>query len=300
MGSEPLVSTGNSTVADEKKTAVLELVKIITNLLCNAQINDTVISSDIKDSAEFQKLYNTIMDVRTLSSSLNKGELDKLVYNKGFILANMKALQSNLRHLTWQTKKIAEGDFSQKVDFLGDFSESFNKMTDKLRENSQRLTKLATFDPLTQIPNRRSLDDFLERTFETCDKFCVFFIDIDFFKKVNDTYGHDAGDLVLVHLSDILKKQFRTTDFVGRYGGEEFVAILPDATLDIASNISERLLRTVESTPATTTKTVINLTISIGISSRLPEDSSYHDVLKRGDQALYAAKNGGRNRYCLA
>ncbi|MDR3350010.1 MAG: GGDEF domain-containing protein [Acidaminococcales bacterium] len=275
------------------------LLKSIAALLCDVKINEADIGAELLSNPDFFKIYSIIKDLRTLSSSLNKGELDKLVYNKGFILANLKALQSNLRHLTWQTKKISEGDFSQKVDFLGDFSDSFNKMTDKLRENSLYLTELASLDTLTQIPNRRALDAFMDKAFASCPELCVLMADIDFFKKVNDTYGHDIGDELLVHAASLLSKQIRNSDFVARYGGEEFVAILPDTSVEIATKIAERILQVVKNTPLAipNTDTIITLTLSIGVSCKRPDDSSVQDVLKRSDKALYEAKNNGRDQY---
>jgi diguanylate cyclase (GGDEF)-like protein len=213
-------------------------------------------------------------------------------------LSNLKALQSNLRHLTWQAKKIAEGDFSQKADFSGDFSDAFNKMTDRLRENSLHLTDLANLDTLTKIPNRRSLRNFLKNAFINCRELCVLMIDIDLFKKVNDAYGHGAGDDALVHVVGLIVRQVRNTDLVARYGGEEFVAVLPDAGLEIAGLIAGRILKTVENTPLRVAGAdkAINLTLSIGVSCKMPGDSSEQEIITRSDVALYEAKHNGRNQ----
>jgi two-component system cell cycle response regulator len=172
-------------------------------------------------------------------------------------------------------------------------------MTDKLRENSLYLTELASLDTLTQIPNRRALNAFMDNAFANCQELCILMADIDFFKKVNDTYGHDVGDALLVHTANLLTKQIRNSDFVARYGGEEFLAVLPDTNMEIAIKIAERILRTVKDTPLTVehTDTTISLTLSIGISCKTSEDSSVQDILKRSDQALYIAKNNGRDQY---
>jgi len=266
--------------------------------------NDLPIDEALRKDPDFRKLYDYIMDLRELSSALHRGDLQKFVYGKGFILANLKALQSNLRHLTWQTKKVAEGDFSQKVDFLGEFSDSFNEMTIKLRDVNEQLSKLANFDALTQIPNRLALDLFLDSTFkeakEKSGHLSVLLFDVDRFKRVNDTYGHSAGDQVLIAVSEILNKQFRTGDILGRHGGEEFMAVLPDLDINTAVIISSRALKAVE-------KAVIKvdsghellITVSAGVSAIKPEDTSYEDIVKRSDKALYEAKNTGRNRVCM-
>lgn len=275
-----------------------ELLDVIIALLSDANLPDiTTLDEDVLNSEKFQKLYSITNDLRDLTIALSKGDLQKSVEEKGFILSNLKALQANLRHLTWQTQKIAEGDFSQKVDFLGDFSKAFNKMIFELKENSIKLTNLASFDSLTQIPNRMSLDLFLENSFVTSSQMCIFTIDIDKFKSINDSYGHDVGDLVLIHVSNILKNQFRSTDFFARYGGEEFTAVLPDTDIEIAKKIASRSLETIRSLPLKLDDgTEILVTISIGISSKRPEDKSFKEVLKRSDIALYEAKVTGRNK----
>lgn len=294
----------NTDVAKNKADILasnINLLKIITALLVDVKIKESFdLDEELVNSEEFQRLYNGISDLRTISAALNKGELNQFVYSKGFILANLKALQSNLRHLTWQTKKIAEGDFSQKVNFLGEFSESFNKMSDKLKESNVQLLKLASLDALTKIPNRRSLNDFLDNTFGKHDDIFIFMMDIDHFKRVNDTFGHDVGDEVLIHVANTLSQQLRSTDFIARYGGEEFVAVLPATKPEIAIKIAERIVTALEQAPlVTSTQVCIKLTISIGVSSKYPNDQSYQDIIKRSDQALYHVKNTGRNNYSV-
>lgn len=279
-----------------------DLLDIIIALLCDTKMPDVkLLDEEILNNEKFQKLYNITKDLRALAVTLNKGELQKFVSEKGFVLENLKVLQANLRHLSWQTQKIAEGDFSQRVDFMGDFSKSFNKMIFKLRENSVKLTNLANFDSLTKIPNRLSLDIFLEDSFAKSSKLCIFTIDIDRFKSINDRYGHDIGDSILIHVSNILKKQFRNTDFLARYGGEEFTAVLPNTDIDIAQKIASRAIKAVCLTPFKVENCIeIYSTISVGISERKPEDISFKEVLKRSDKALYAAKANGRNCFCTS
>jgi diguanylate cyclase (GGDEF)-like protein len=282
-----------------------ELVKLISTLIVSSVVpEDLYIDPALRENEDFKKLYDCIMDIRTLSSSLSHGELQHFVYGKGFILANLKALQSNLRHLTWQTKKVAEGDFSQRVDFLGDFSDAFNEMTVKLRDSSMQLTWMANVDTLTQVPNRRALEKFLNESFrdafENQKFYSIIIFDIDFFKSVNDNYGHDAGDAVLVKVSELLNKQFRSNDIFSRYGGEEFMAVLPGATGAAAERIAERARKAVEEAAITFAGIQdITVTVSAGISERIDSDTTYEDIIKRSDQALYEAKNTGRNKICI-
>jgi len=254
-----------------------------------------------EEDVTLRKIIRYLMDLRDLSGALSKGDLDKLVYSKGYMLSNLKALQSNLRHLTWQTKKIADGDFTQKVDFLGEFSDSFNEMTAKLKSYSERLKFQANIDQLTQLPNRHFLMPFLSKCFDRFrrdgEDFSVLIMDIDHFKKVNDTYGHIAGDKVLTHLSELLNGKFRSSDVFTRYGGEEFLAVLINTQMDDALIIAERARQAVESAIIhIADDQSISVSVSIGVSQTMPDDPDFYAIIKRSDEALYAAKNGGRNQ----
>jgi diguanylate cyclase (GGDEF)-like protein len=225
------------------------------------------------------------------------------VSGKGFIFSNMKAVQANLRHLTWQAKQVAEGDFSQKVEFLGEFSTSFNEMAAKLQGVKEELEHLAYFDVLMQIPNRRSAIQYLEQFFNIYKRnnrmFSILILDIDYFKLFNDTYGHDTGDKVLKQTSQTAKNVFRESDIFCRLGGEEFIAILPETTLEGAAMIAERVRTTVMNAPiGLEGEKSLNCTVSIGISQVLPGDEDYSAVMARSDEALYQAKKDGRNKTC--
>lgn len=159
-------------------------------------------------------------------------------------------------------------------------------------------------DPLTGIFNRRHLDRRLQEEVLRCHRYdlllAVLLVDIDHFKKVNDTWGHQVGDLVLKHVSRIFVEVLRQTDMVARFGGEEFVILLPHTQESESYNLAERLRKTVESTPlqfmSEGTLAEIRVTISIGSACLLPESDSAFDLLERADKAMYRAKNEGRNR----
>jgi len=124
----------------------------------------------------------------------------------------------------------------------------------------------------------------------------VMMVDADYFKKVNDTYGHAIGDDVLRDLADNCRKIFRKTDIVGRYGGEEFAIVLPGAQEDMAKIIAERLRSSVAESVVPSEKGDVKYTISIGISCAVGKDFKVEEVLDRADRALYTAKAQGRNR----
>lgn len=288
-----------------EKTVHKKFIQLLLTLLCSARLPEELpIEAELRNDPDFQKLYNYTLALRELSAALHGGDLQRLVSGKGFILANLKALQSNLRHLTWQTKKVAEGDFSQKVDFLGEFSEAFNEMTARLRDTNSQLVRLASEDTLTQVFNRLALDRFLSAAFAEAREqeraLSVLLFDIDHFKKVNDNYGHHAGDQVLIQISQVLKAQFRSADMLARYGGEEFMAVLPDTGTEQAAVIGTRALNAVrKAVVQMDAAQTLSVTVSIGVSEIRTEDTSYEELLKRCDKALYEAKNSGRNRLCV-
>lgn len=171
----------------------------------------------------------------------------------------------------------------------------------------QRLSSIkniAIYDTLTNLYNRRYFEERFEietqRAFFSETPLSLIMVDIDHFKKINDTLGHTEGDKVLKEIADLLKKSVRKKDTVARYGGEEFVLILPDAGLEESFMIAERIRRLVENTTFDVGQTQLHLTISLGIAN-FPSHRvrSKEDLIRIADQALYEAKRGGRNRVCI-
>jgi diguanylate cyclase (GGDEF)-like protein len=159
----------------------------------------------------------------------------------------------------------------------------------------------ANTDVLTRLLNRRAMMHQLEiamNYFHRSDRsFALILIDVDFFKRVNDVYGHDGGDMVLVHLAQILQTKMRQIDSASRWGGEEFLILLPDTALDQAHEIAERLRSYVETNPAPTN---IQITISLGIAVIRQHGNSLESLITAADHALYAAKRNGRNQVAIA
>ncbi|MDE2440141.1 MAG: GGDEF domain-containing protein [Betaproteobacteria bacterium] len=166
----------------------------------------------------------------------------------------------------------------------------------------EELRYLATTDPLTGLLNRRAfmatLSGELTRSQRLHNRFTLLMLDIDHFKRVNDTYGHPTGDAVLVHLALLLSAQLRSIDKLARIGGEEFAIMLIDTRADAATGVIERLLQAIRSKPAEHPEThlPIAFTASIGCTESLPVDDEL-TALSRADRALYIAKQGGRDRY---
>ena len=175
------------------------------------------------------------------------------------------------------------------------------RYTERLRDNVQLSIEMAITDPLTGLYNRRYMEShlgsLLEQAVSRKKPLTVLVLDIDYFKAINDTHGHDAGDDVLREFSFRIKKSIRGIDLACRYGGEEFVVVMPETDITVATMVAERLRRRVatEPFPIQDGSRSIEVTISIGISA-LGRDDTAANILKRADAALYRAKRDGRNR----
>lgn len=158
----------------------------------------------------------------------------------------------------------------------------------------------ANTDPLTQVSNRRPFLKTLEANFHsavnTARPLSVAMLDVDHFKRINDSYGHDAGDKVLQQLSRMLIREFRTIDLVGRLGGEEFALVFPETDLAGAFIACERLRKTVQQQEIQADANRIHLTVSIGLAALGSTSTDGASLLKQADELLYAAKRNGRNQ----
>ncbi len=177
-------------------------------------------------------------------------------------------------------------------------------LQDELRKSNELLRQLAVTDPLTQLANRRSLMETLGREFERAKRLqsslAVIMVDIDHFKRVNDTFGHQDGDRVLISVGQLLARQLRPYDMAARYGGEEFALILPDANGRSAGQVAERLRSLISELTFGGTLSRLKVTASFGIAA-LPSSRihSLDDLIREADEALYRAKREGRNRVVL-
>ncbi len=177
--------------------------------------------------------------------------------------------------------------------------EKWNLLKEKERLQKE-LAHMAMYDALTDILSRRALLEQVEverqRTKRYKRDLSLLMIDIDHFKKVNDTYGHLVGDVVLREVAQTLKKQTRRSDYVGRYGGEEFLIILPETSLDKALVLAEKLRKGVAELTITANDHILKgITVSIGTAA-YEDDPSVDEFISRSDKWLYAAKKNGRNQ----
>lgn len=208
---------------------------------------------------------------------------------------------------------IEKGDYDYKIDESSinryalefqELSNALNHMGSKVRENVNLLESLSLSCPLTKLYNRRYLMDHGEIMLHQSiheDQCCsCIAVDIDYFKNVNDTYGHSVGDEVLKFVAKLMQNTVRKSDIVTRYGGEEFVILLPNTTLNEAGIVAEKVVRVIAENPFIKKDIQIELTVSIGVAERLKANAvTFDQLVDYADQALYISKNTGRNRVQL-
>ena len=268
----------------------------------------------LEANAELGRLLNELADLYRFALAISQGELEQPLSARGSLAGSLKTLYAALRHLTWQTQRVAAGDFTQRVDFMGDFSDAFNSMVvalaearaelaasnERLQAQAVQLEELATTDALTGAYNRRKFNDLtlaeVERVRRYGHPLSLLILDIDHFKRVNDAHGHEAGDEVLVVLAGLVRAGIRATDSLARWGGEEFVVLSPDVSLVGEAELAERLRA---SAAAYDHASVGTVTVSLDVAQHRSGETP-DELFARADEALYRAKEGGRDRVELA
>lgn len=219
-----------------------------------------------------------------------------------------KSFTKPLQDLAHAATEISKGNYGVQMpldrrDEVGEVAQAFNKMAVNLKENFAKVSDMANRDGLTGLYNARFFHEALSREMDRVKRngraLSLVIFDGDRFKKINDRYGHPTGDLVLQHIAKIACSVLRGYDVLARYGGEEFIAMLTDATGSQALLLGERLRKTIEQRPLVTDDgEAIRITISVGVAqARAPYDKK--ELITQADQALYRAKETGRNRVMI-
>jgi diguanylate cyclase len=172
-----------------------------------------------------------------------------------------------------------------------------------MRNELEQVKALLHQDPLTGMLNRRGIDDAFRQETSRCERrgtgLCVALLDLDDFKSINDSFGHSCGDKALVHVAKVIRESLRPTDRMGRFGGEEFLILLPETALRESAGVLARIKRELASNPVDEKDASFKVTFSGGVAERT-RGESLEQVLARADAALYRAKNAGKNRITLA
>jgi len=308
----------------------------IQKLLRNNNVPE--LPEEYADNPLMIQIHDELKSIREILRAFSSGDFSPSVTIRGIIPGCLKSLQSNLRHLIWQVQMIEKGDFSQEVQFMGEFSGAFNSMVrrfslslsklqekgetlavinDKLRkevedmenlkESEAHFKFLASHDPLTGILNRRAFIEMagveLANAAYLNVPCCLAMMDIDHFKNFNDTYGHLAGDEALRHTVKTIEAKLRKNDFMGRYGGEEFILFFYNTDEETGLTVLERLRKSLADSPVPLMEDPVAIHASFGLAvtevKRSTEKGYVQKVIHDADTALYAAKLAGRNRVVL-
>jgi diguanylate cyclase (GGDEF)-like protein len=227
------------------------------------------------------------------------------------ILVFSNKIEKPLKSLLKGSKTIENGEYGHHINSksithstieIRELTHSFNSMSNKLNNVIGELKLSSTIDVLSQLFNRRELMRLCSLAYGRSQKekstFSILMIDIDFFKKINDNYGHRAGDVAISIVSNTIKTSINSSDIAGRYGGEEFLVFISNTDLEQSEQIAQRIRRNVESLDIQSDTSKFTCTCSIGLFHKdvLSSDFSLEDVVELADNALYKAKENGRNR----
>ncbi len=206
------------------------------------------------------------------------------------------------RQTITRKSRLTVGDTNYLVGVMHDITEvkeqnrQLVKAGEVLEDQARELQRLASIDSLTECLNRRAVMTQAAEIIDD-DSIGVIAIDLDYFKEINDRYGHGGGDAVLAHFAATVRAQLRRSDLFGRVGGEEFIILLPGATAEVATAVAERICTTVRDSPAEHGSEQISHTVSVGVAHKLANSTvSVDELLKAADSRLYEAKTSGRDR----
>ncbi len=239
------------------------------------------------------------------------GEIHRGLLTIGDYMGQTRTLHARIWRANEQLRVLAEYDidelerlYATVLELNRDYADAQMELAQtnlKLQQREAQITAISLTDPLTGVGNRRRLEQALSleisRTERTATVFCIIMADLDHFKRINDSHGHETGDKVLAAFGDLLRRQMRPMDIVTRFGGEEFVALLPHTRLEQALIVAERIRTAFASMTIAPLPTAV--TVSLGVAEVAPDETG--DALQRRvDKALYEAKSAGRNRVVAA
>lgn len=257
------------------------------------------------NGVEALKIFKDNPDIKLIITDYNMPEMDGLELIKeirvNFSKDDISIIgMSGDNLLSAKFIKFGANDFLSKTFFTEEFYCRVNQNIEMI-EYIQEIKESSNKDYLTNIYNRRYFYDVGQKLFENSRRknfnIIVAMVDIDFFKKVNDTYGHDCGDIVIKKVANMLNRRFRDSDIVARIGGEEFCVLACNMDVVYIEDIFEKLRKKIEETEIETEKNIIKITISIGVCHKLM--SSLDDMVKHADTLLYNAKESGRNKVVI-
>lgn len=257
-----------------------------------------------EQALQFSCVYIVAFQSLALADRFNLYKQETINAQSAFMEQQQEALK--LKDILTQTLKNTRGELEQKVlERTHAITEVNQKLAIEVEERKRAQKEaelLSRIDPLTGLLNRRHFSHLAQLEFERAIRYkhplSLIIFDIDFFKRVNDTFGHQIGDKALVHITRVFQQQARNSDVLARYGGEEFINLLPETTHAEAEQAAERLRQMIQQADMLINGQILTLTVSIGVANITPPDTieNLEELLKQADEALYQAKNNGRNR----
>lgn len=262
-------------------------------------------------SAELQRQHETVhrLDARLRASMVFFMATVSVVIGIGFLLIR-NWIVAPLDALRNGAVRFGAGDLAYRIpvgadDEIGRVADTLNGMANDLARDREALHNLAIHDPLTGLVNMKEFQRGLDVEFSRAERYhqqiAVMMIDIDYFKRINDRFGHPIGDVVLREVADRIRESIRPTDVVARYGGEEFVVMLPETGRDGAVSMGERLCAGMRAAPIRAAADIQpRVTVSVGVAVFPLDAEAPMSLIQVADQALYRAKQSGRDRCCVA
>lgn len=283
----------------EKITAfVKEIVKRIIQIEAGITTTYDHTHTTVQANEEFGNLLNR--EIGDLRTSVNMSE--RLEDLKNHVSQTLSSIEVALKEKSAKDKAVKVMSEQNRSEFQTGFSR-LKKELDQAIKHSKDLEVKLNQDPLTKVYNRRAyvkqISNEMDRFLRYKTTFSILVIDIDFFKKVNDTYGHAIGDKCLQEITRRTLPVLRKNDMLARYGGEEFVVIMPETPGNGAVVVAEKIRVNIEKIEFIYKTDTIKMTVSIGVSEVKDGDKSHETVFERADAALYRAKSGGRNMVVL-
>lgn len=282
---------------------IIKLCRERIDSLLNGEIPDLIeIPEEEAEENELAHSCNRLIMAQKEASSflvaLANGNLDIEPPPRNLLISPFKQLHASLRHLVWQTGRIASGDLDQRVDFLGELSTSFNRMIESLRQKQSIediLRYLSNHDPMTGLYNRLYFNEELARLdYGRQIPSSIIVADLNGLKQVNDLLGHEAGDRLILAAAEIIRAGVRTDDVAARIGGDEFAVILPFTRADEAETVLGRI-RKQESDHRT--KHDLQVFMSYGLATA-EQQGEMNAALKLADQRMYEEKNSRKSGVC--
>lgn len=291
----------------------LEVLQVILALL-KSDADDFEVPAFLKENPEFQSIHSISKETKHFCDALKEGNLNFRTEEKSYTIGQLKSIQTELRNLVWQLQELANGNNYIHSVFTGEIGESFNTMIERLnltikeiREVSKTYEEVSSHDPLTGCHSKKALKkEFLQsinkaaKNQQNCG---LFVLDLDQFKSVNDTFGHNTGDMVLKHFVKKIYDTIRDSDLCCRLGGEEFAVLFPNTTQEILMRIDERLRNNIAKINIERKNAVITCTYSAGITlfpAHHATESSLQKIIGFAEKLLHEAKENGKNRSIFA